>query len=208
MKPRVTVIDYGLGNLHSVVKALAYVGAEVDLAADPTSLNRADRLVLPGVGAFADGMAGLRQRGLVEPLQARAASGIPLMGICLGAQLLLSVGEEFGIHQGLGIIPGRVVRLPLEGVKNPHVGWARLQPPAPRRWEGTPLADTPPGTWAYFIHSYHPQPEDSADICALAQYDRHPVTAAVGRGRITGFQFHPEKSGQAGLAMLSKFISD
>jgi glutamine amidotransferase len=206
MKPRVTIVDYGLGNLHSVTKALMQVGADVALAETGADIARAERLVLPGVGAFADGMAGLRARDQVEPLREHARRGRALLGICLGAQLLLSESEEFGRHEGLGIIPGRVLRIPAAQVKVPFVGWGRLEAPGGRTWAGTLLAESPAGTWAYFVHSFHAVPENPADICAVTRYGPHPITAAVARGSVTGLQFHPEKSGHTGLAMLRHFI--
>ncbi|GDY12027.1 imidazole glycerol phosphate synthase subunit HisH 1 [Planctomycetota bacterium] len=202
------VVDYGLGNLHSVLKALAHHGAAAELVATPAAVAGCSRLILPGVGAFADGMRGLRERGLDEALVAFAASGRPLAGICLGAQLLATTGEEFGTHVGLGIIPGRVVRIPAEAVKVPHVGWNRLVAPVGRSWSGTPLVGTVAGTWAYFVHSYHVVPDDPQDVLAVTSHGPHTITAAVGRGAITGFQFHPEKSGQAGLAMLRLFLGE
>lgn len=206
MNPLVTVVDYGLGNLHSVINALLRIGAEVNVASTGADIEKTSHLVLPGVGAFSDGMAGLRSRGQVEALRAYAASGRPLLGICLGKQLLLTESEEFGLHEGLGIIPGRVVRIPSAGVKVPFVGWGRLKSPADRGWEGSILGETPTGTWAYFVHSFHAAPENPGDILACTEYGPHSITAAIARGRVTGLQFHPEKSGPAGLAMLARFI--
>ena len=125
MNPRVTIIDYGAGNLHSVTKAFARLGADVDIAETAEAVERARCLILPGVGAFGEGMEGLRKRGLVEPLRQYASSGRPLTGICLGAQLLMEESEEFGRHEGLGIVPGQVRLLTHTGVKIPHVGWCR-----------------------------------------------------------------------------------
>jgi glutamine amidotransferase len=207
MKPRVTVVDYGLGNLHSVIKALAFVGATVDVAQAGADVEHAERLVLPGVGAFADGMAGLRGRGQVEALREFAASGRPFIGICLGAQLLMSESEEFGRHEGLGLIPGRVAMIPAGEAKVPHVGWGRLQCPPGRTWESTLLAGTAPDTWTYFVHSLHCVPTNMADVLATARHGRHELTAAVRRGNVTGFQFHPEKSGEQGLAILQSFVN-
>jgi glutamine amidotransferase len=202
----VHLVDYGLGNLHSVIKALNHLGATVTVAEDGAALAGAGLVLLPGVGAFADGMAGLERRGHAAALRAHAAAGRPLAGICLGAQLLLDASEEFGEHAGLGIIPGRVVRIPGAGVKVPHVGWNRLEPAAP--WAGTPLAGTAPGTWGYFVHSFHMVPRDRADVLAVTRHGPHTLTAAVRRGAVTGFQYHPEKSGQAGLAQLAAFLSE
>lgn len=205
MKPRVTVCDYGLGNLHSVLKALNHVGCEVDVAQDGRDLEFAERIVVPGVGAFADGMAGLERRGMVGELRKLAKAGRPIAGICLGAQLLLSESEEFGKHRGLDIIKGRVVLIPSEGVKVPHVGWDRLHVPSGVDWTGTPLQATEPGTWAYFVHSFMLVPEHKDHVLAACRYGAHEITAVVASGRITGFQYHPEKSGQSGLEMLKQF---
>jgi len=208
MSVRVAVVDYGLGNLHSVVKALAHAGADVFVAENGEQLADADKIVLPGVGAFSDGMAGLMRAGHVEPLRAAAAAGKPILGICLGAQLMLSHSEEFGITEGLGIIAGKVVKIPGEGIKVPHVGWAQLAPQQEAVWQTGALRKTPPLTWTYFVHSYQMIPDDAKDIAATVQSGAHQITAAVSRGNITGFQFHPEKSGQSGLDMLSAFLFD
>jgi len=202
---KVTVIDYGLGNLHSVVKGLTHVGATVAIAERGDDLAGCGHVVLPGVGAFGDGIRGLRDRGFIEPLRAHAAAGNPLIGICLGMQLLLDSSEEFGEHAGLGIIPGRVARIPGAGVKVPQVGWNRLQPARP--WVGTCLSGSPLGTWAYFVHSYHALPTRAGDVLATVRYGAQQITAAIGSGSVTGFQFHPEKSGQAGLDMLAAYIA-
>jgi glutamine amidotransferase len=206
MKRIVTVVDYGAGNLHSVSKALTHLGAGVVIARDGEAIERAERLILPGVGAFGEGMAGLARRGQIEAVRAFAASGRPFLGICLGAQLLMDESEEFGTHRGLGIIPGKVVLIPCEGVKVPHVGWQKIRPPRDDAWKGTLLAATPLCTWAYFVHSYHCMPDDAADLCALAIYGGHPIAAAVSRNNVTGVQFHPEKSGKCGLTMLETFL--
>lgn len=208
MSVKVAVVDYGLGNLHSVVKALAHAGADVFVAENGEQLAGADKIVLPGVGAFSDGMAGLTKAGHVEPLRAAAASGKPILGICLGAQLMLGRSEEFGITEGLGIIAGKVVKIPGEGIKVPHVGWAQLAPQQEAVWQTGALRKTPPLTWTYFVHSYQMIPDDAKDIAATVQSGAHQITAAVSRGNITGFQFHPEKSGQSGLDMLSAFLFD
>jgi len=206
MKPRVTVADYGLGNLHSVVKAFAHVGAEVEIAQDGRDLLFAERIVVPGVGAFADGMSGLERRGMVAALRKLAGQGRPIVGICLGAQLLLSESEEFGRHKGLDIIAGSVLQIPAQGVKVPHVGWDRLHVPQSADWTGTPLSGTEPGTWAYFVHSFMLAPAEPRHVLAICRYGPFEIPAVVSTGRITGFQFHPEKSGQAGLEILRQFI--
>lgn len=204
---RVTIVDYGLGNLHSVANALTHLGATVDYAEDGKAVAAAERLILPGVGAFADGMRNLGERGQVQALRAFAASGRPFIGICLGMQLLFDESDEFGTHAGLGIIPGRVERIPAEGVKVPHVGWNRLQPASDGAWNGSLLAGTEPGTFAYFVHSYAAKPRVADHLLAVATYGPHRLTAAVRMNAVTGFQYHPEKSGAAGLAMLRAFLA-
>ena len=209
---QVTVIDYGIGNLFSVGRALEHCGAEVKFTSDPALIESAPRLVLPGVGAFADGMKGLRDRGLVEPIRRYAASGRPLLGICLGMQMLAQVSEEFGEHEGLGLIQGRVVAVPdrtISGAshKIPHIGWNGLLVPAAVSWNETLLSDTPEGTAVYLVHSYVVTPEDPAQRLADCLYGGHRICAAIRRGSIVGCQFHPEKSGEAGLRILRRFIA-
>ncbi len=206
MKPKVTIIDYGAGNLHSVTKAFARLDADVEIAETPELIDAARCLILPGVGAFGEGMEGLRKRGLIEPLRCYATSGRPLIGICLGAQLLMEESDEFGRHEGLGIVPGRVSLLPHEGVKIPHVGWCRIYPSFDQAWQGSLLEETPAQTWTYFVHSFQCVPSDPKYSCALANYGPHAITAAVRRGAVVGLQFHPEKSGTSGLAMLRTLL--
>jgi len=208
----VAVVDYGIGNLYSVRRALERCGGDVTLSSDPAALERAERLVLPGVGAFAGGMAGLRERGLVEPIRRYAASGRPLLGICLGMQMLATASEEFGIHEGLDLIPGRVRAVPDRDTagrphKVPHIGWTALRTPAGASWRESLLADTPEGTWVYLVHSFAVVPDDPAHRLANCEYGGHAVCAAIARGAITGFQFHPEKSGEAGLRILRRFLT-
>ncbi len=205
------IVDYGIGNLFSVQHALEHCGADILLTSDPVELERAERLVLPGVGAFSDGMKGLNDRGLVPALKRFAQSGRPLLGICLGMQMLGSVSEEFGEHQGLGLIPGRVVAVPaksatVERLKIPHIGWSGLHPSSGAEWSGTVLADTPVETPVYLVHSYHFLPNDTRHMLAHCFYGGHRITAAVRSGNIFGCQFHPEKSGPAGLTMLAAFL--
>ncbi len=207
----VTIVDYGIGNLLSVSRALERCGAEVSFATDAAQIEGAQRLVLPGVGAFANGMQGLRERGLVEPLRRYAASGRPLLGICLGMQMLASTSEEFGEHEGLGLIPGRVVPVPVldtQGLalKSPHIGWGALAPSALADWRQSVLATTAPGTPMYLVHSFHVVPDSPADLLAHCDHGGHAITAAIRRGQVTGLQCHPEKSGEAGLAVLAEFL--
>jgi glutamine amidotransferase len=206
MSPKVTIIDYGAGNLHSAAKAFVRVGAEVELVTDEAALESAACVVLPGVGAFGEGMASLHRRGFVTALRTYVASGRPLLGICLGAQLLMEESEEFGRHEGLGLVEGQVRLLPSEGVKIPHVGWRQIFPASDDAWQGSLLAETAPLTWTYFVHSYQCVPAQPQFACALAQYGPHTITAAVRRDNVVGVQFHPEKSGALGLSMLSTWL--
>jgi glutamine amidotransferase len=209
---QVTVIDYGIGNLFSVGRALERCGADVLLSSDPSQIESARSLVLPGVGAFADGMNGLRERGLIEPIRRYAASDRPLLAICLGMPMLASVSEEFGTHDGLGLIEGRVVPVPdrtTDGAsqKIPHIGWSPIFPVTEGGWDGTPLAAVAPGTSVYLVHSFHVVPRHVSSLLAICRYGGHDITAAIRSGRITGCQFHPEKSGEVGLAVLRNFLA-
>ena len=205
----VTVIDYGSGNLLSVTRALEHCGAKVELSDDPARIAAADRLVLPGVGAFADGMAGLSSAGLIDPIRAFASSGRPLMGICLGMQLLASRSEEFGAHEGLGLIAGRVTPVPDRTAagrpqKIPHIGWADLVLNPDR--ESNDTCGIVDGDAVYLVHSYRFEPDSDAHLLADCIYGGLPIAAAIRAGNITGFQFHPEKSGKVGLGILDAFL--
>jgi imidazole glycerol-phosphate synthase subunit HisH len=211
MSRRVTVVDYGIGNLFSVQRALESVGAEVRVSGDPRDVESAHRLVLPGVGAFADGMKGLRDRGLVEPVLAFAATRRPLLGICLGMQMFATSSLEFGTHAGLAIIPGRVEPIPAastagQPLKIPNVGWRGLRA-AGADWSRTALTTTRQGAAVYLVHSFHLVPEDPAHVLATYDHGGHAITAAVARDNVIGCQFHPEKSAAVGLEILSHFAS-
>lgn len=206
------MVDYGLGNLLSVARAFEAQGATVLVASDADSIRSAERLVVPGVGAFGDGMAGLAARSLVQPIREFANTGRAVFGICLGAQLLMDEGYEFGTHQGLGLVPGSVGRFSAQrserADKIPHVGWNAIRPRGDGDWKGTFLAHTIPGTAMYFTHSYVIRPEHDADVVAVADYAGGEVCAVLRHENVSGCQFHPEKSGPAGLAILSRFLSD
>ena len=212
MKKRVVVIDYGRGNLLSLTRALAHVGAEAEIASDPEALASAEFAVLPGVGAFGDGMDALRGRGWIDPIRSFCASGRPFLGICLGMQLLLQESSEFGRHEGLGIVPGTVTRFPdpVPGgarYKIPHTGWNRLIASSPRAsWKGTVLEGMTPESYVYFVHSFVAEPVNPRHRLADAEYAGRTFCAAVADGNVVGFQFHPEKSGETGLSMLRNWL--
>lgn len=211
---KVTVIDYGLSNLLSVCHALEHCGAEVLLTSRPEDVLAAQALVLPGVGAFRDGMAGLERLGLIEPIRRKAGEGTPLLGICLGMQMLFDESEEFGVHKGLGLIPGRVVRIPDTDVDGnpqrvPHISWQQLVPAEHRDREtgfaGTALSGVRPGQECYFIHSYEAKPAAQEYRLADTVYGGRRICAAAMCGSVLGVQFHPEKSGPVGLEILRSF---
>jgi glutamine amidotransferase len=208
---RVLLVDYGVGNLLSVRRALEHVGAEVTQTSDPDAVPDAERLVLPGVGAFGDCMSELRTRELLEPLIEYARADRPFLGICVGMQMLFDEGEEFGRHAGMGLIPGRVVRIPdttADGRphKIPHIGWGSLVKPPSVDWAETLLDGIAEGTPCYFVHSYTGVPADDRHRLADCDYNGRVVSAAVRTGKVYGVQFHPEKSGQNGLHMLERFV--
>lgn len=210
--PAVTVVDYGIGNLLSVTRAFQFFGAEVVLSSSPDDIENAERLVLPGVGAFADGMGGLRERGLIGPIKKYAVGGRPFLGICLGMQMMLEVSEEFGYYEGLGIIPGKVVAIPPSGRdghphKIPQIGWnSLLVPHHYGGWENTILHNIPQSSYVYFVHSFMAVPANEEHRLAEYIYDGHIITAAIKYGNLYGVQFHPEKSGKIGLRILKNFL--
>jgi len=209
MSASVTVVDYGMGNLHSVSRAFEHLGARVELTEDAGRIAEAHRLVLPGVGAFRRGMEELDKRGLIEALRGYAASGRPLLGICLGMQMLFDESDEFGRHEGLRLIPGKVSAIPprrdSDPRKIPHIGWNGLLKVAD--WTGTLLDGIKEGAEAYFVHSYTAFPADDRHRVAEADYDGFRIAAVVRRDNISGCQFHPEKSGPVGLRILSRFVT-
>jgi glutamine amidotransferase len=199
---RIGLIDYGMGNLHSVQRAFERLGAELEAVHEPADLEACGALVLPGVGAFDPAMERLRSAGLEEALRRSCASGRPLLGICLGLQLLFETSDE-GRSEGLGVLAGRVRSLPrVSGHPLPHMGWAPLIPatPSPLLPEGTPEA------WVYFVHSFAAEPAAAEATTALVDYAGHPVTAAVWQENVAACQFHPEKSGPVGEAMLRRWL--
>lgn len=198
---KIALIDHGVGNLRSVQKALTAVGADVDLTNDPRRVQEAEKLVLPGVGAFADAMEGLKRRGLEEPLLDAVQENKPLLGICVGMQMLFEGSKEHGEHPGLGLLPGRVVRFSGQDLTIPHTGWNQIQP----RRESQLLVGILAGSYAYFNHAFYCAPDREEDVLATTEYGLH-YASIVQRGKLYGVQFHPEKSQHIGLAILRNFV--
>ncbi len=196
------VVDHGMGNRRSVEKALERVGARVALTADHDALRAADGLVVPGVGAFAAAMRAMRELGLDELVIERAGSGTPVLGLCLGMQLLFDSSSELGGDRGLGLLPGEVVALEPEGLKVPHIGWNEVA-----FTRSSPLLEGLGERAAFYhVHSFVALPEEEADVLGRGDYGG-PFTSIVGRGEVYGVQFHPEKSSAAGLRLLANFTS-
>lgn len=210
----VTIVDYGMGNLRSVEKGIEKVGGHATVTGDADAIAKAERLILPGVGAFRDAMHHLRECRLIEPIRDYLKRGRPFLGICLGLQMLFDKSYEDGEYEGLSVFPGEVIKFDFEGVdianavqsnghplKVPHMGWNRLNVAGPNRL----LAGLPDNPSVYFVHSYHVVPKDRSIIAAEADYGI-PFTAMVAEGPVFATQFHPEKSQDVGLAMLKNFI--
>jgi glutamine amidotransferase len=195
----IVIVDYGMGNLRSVQKAVEAVGARAVVSSDPAAMDRPG-MILPGVGAFRDAMDRLGEARLVEPVKRHIASGRPFLGVCLGLHLLFEVGEEFGIHQGLGVIPGRVVRF-APGKKIPHMGWNSLRIVTR---EGI-LKGIPEGSYFYFVHSYYGRPAEDGWVGAWTDYGE-TFPSVISRGNVFATQFHPEKSQSQGLRILRNFV--
>jgi len=215
MTPKTVVVDYGIGNVFSVCNAIKQVGAEACLTREHHEIRNAERLILPGVGAFARAMDALRSRGLAEPLKDFLATGRPFLGICIGMQVLMNASSEFGEHKGLGIIPGRVERIPAHSpdggrLRIPHIGWATIRSSGEtaERWSGTPLVYANAERRSlYFVHSYHCVLDDDDHRIAFVNYGGHEITAAIRDGNVVGVQFHPERSGAVGQEFLSMFLN-
>ena len=208
MRP-VLVVYPGRATRGSLARAGAHRGAEATATPAPPPSAAAERLILPGVGAFGDGMENLRARGLVAPLKAYAASGRPLLGICLGMQLLMDGSDEFGVHEGLGLVPGRVRRFPdspERAWKVPHVGWSALKSGG-ASWDGTLLEGLPEGERMYFVHSYFVETARPDHRLAATPYAGAEFCSVLRAGPVEGCQFHPEKSGERGLCLLKTWLT-
>ena len=198
----IAIVDYDAGNIKSVEKAIQFLGEEAVITRDPEKILQAEKVIVPGVGAFGDAMGKMHQYGLVEVLREIAAKGTPLLGICLGLQLFFESSEETPGVEGLGLLPGKIVRIPdKEGFKIPHMGWNSIQiNPASRLLKGIEE-----GAYVYFVHSYYLQAENEADVAATTDYVVN-IHAAAEHENIFATQFHPEKSGEIGLRILKNFI--
>jgi len=209
MKHRVVIIDYQLGNLFSVRQACEQLGCDVTVSSSPEGLLDADFAILPGVGAFSDAMDNMRSFGLARAVHEYVSSGKPLMGVCLGMQLLFSHSEEFGHTEGLGLIPGAVRKFDFSGpakeeYKVPQIQWNRIEPSRP--WEGTPLQGTGSGDFMYFVHSFYVVPEDPSHILSHTSYGGMRYCSAVLHGNVFATQFHPEKSGLRGVGIYDHWL--
>jgi glutamine amidotransferase len=212
---QVAIIDYEMGNLFSVNHACEHVGLDPVITSDKSVIMRSAGLILPGVGAFGDAMHNLRRLGLVGPIKDFIASGRAFMGICLGLQLLLSGSEEFGSHEGLDIIKGRVRKFPAARadkgrIKVPQVGWNKIYPAgdgSSYRWTGSPLCNTGAGTFMYFIHSYYADPDDKDAVLSCTTYEETSYASSVLRENIFACQFHPEKSAKEGLQIYADWAT-
>lgn len=197
------ILDYGMANLRSVQNAFAQVGHSAGILKTPDDIRRCDRLVLPGVGAFADAVATIRNDGFESPIREHIRAGKPFLGICLGLQMLFDVGYEDGEHRGLGIVAGKCVRFDVDttmGLKVPHMGWNQLTV----KRASPILKDLPDGAGVYFVHGYHVEPAEASVIATTTDYGR-PFVSSIWRDNIVATQFHPEKSQSVGLAMLKNF---
>jgi glutamine amidotransferase len=207
------VIDYGLGNVFSVMQALKNLPVNCELSSDVAKIRAADRVILPGVGAFGRAAERLRQTNLDEPILDFIATGRPFLGICVGMQLLMEIGSEFGDHRGLGLIAGRVDRIDVRDnqgheLRVPLIGWHPLAPPGDdyEKWRDTPLAGLPRDSAFYFVHSFSARLVDDDALLAVTRHGNTEITAAVRKNNVIGTQFHPERSADAGRAFLKSFL--
>ena len=210
-KTRIAIVDYALGNLYSVQAACSRVGMEADITSDHAAIEKADAVFLPGVGAFGNAMENLRRMDLVAPLKDVAASGKPLVGICLGMQLFMSESYEFGHHQGLDLVAGEAIPFespqgPRGKLKVPQVGWNTIHPPeeTPWAWVDSPLEPLARGSFMYFVHSFYIKPRDPEVWLSVTRYGDVTFCSGLSRENIIGFQYHPERSGPAGALVYQK----
>ncbi|MFH1583257.1 MAG: imidazole glycerol phosphate synthase subunit HisH [Candidatus Falkowbacteria bacterium] len=205
--PKITIVDYGVGNLYSLKRALGFFGVKADISEDEAFIKKSDAVILPGVGSFEAGMKGLKLRGLIDVIRKFAELNKPMLGICLGAQLMLGTGHEFGIFDGLNIIKGKVVHFPkLESnEKVPHIGWNNVYKSS-QKWERSIFNSMAENFDAYFVHSYILVPDNKENVFSLTKYGEYEFCSSIRKGNIYGCQFHPEKSGSVGLELIRNFI--
>lgn len=203
MTSAITIVDYGMGNLRSVQKAFERVGASAQVSQEPRAIEKASKLVLPGVGAFQDARHNLEKLRLIEPIMTGIQQGIPFLGLCLGLQLLFTESEEGGRHPGFDVMKGRVRRFPKSELKVPHIGWNQIQFPAS---DCPLLKGIPSGSYFYFVHSYYVEPEDKGVVVTETSYGL-PFASMVWRETLFATQFHPEKSQRLGLRLLENFVT-
>ena len=205
---KIAIIDFQLGNLFSVIQACNHFGFSPVVSSNPKEVESADALILPGVGAFAEAMKNLRENGLDEVITAAVIQGKPLMGICLGMQLLFEGSNEFGTEKGLGLLPGKILKIPAQpGRKIPQIGWNKIEP-AGISWKNTPLNHLHEGEFMYFVHSYYCLPDSESDCLCLTDYEGFEYCSAVFKNNIFATQFHPEKSGPAGLGIYKNWLEN
>lgn len=212
MAPRVVIIDYHLGNIHSVARACAHSGLDAVVSSDYRLVRDAHGIVLPGVGAFGDAMSNIGSLKLDQAILDSVAAEKPFLGICLGMQLLFDTSYEFGVHNGLGIFKGTVRPIPRDmltprRIKVPHVGWSAIEPNTPSAWQETLLSPVAPGQLMYFVHSYVAEPANPNEVLSWTTYGHLRFCSSVRRGKIFASQFHPEKSGPPGLSIYSQWAA-
>lgn len=214
MIKKIHIVDYGVGNLLSVQRGVQKCEGNPILSSDPEEILNADKIILPGVGAFKNAMSSLKELSLDKAIQEFASKGKPILGICLGMQMFLDESEEFEITDGLGLIPGRVIPVPSADINNnpikvPHIGWNSLkQNESGMSWSKSILSNTKIGDYCYFVHSFMSSPEDIKHRLSDCIYGGHKVSAVIKKDNVTGCQFHPEKSGKVGLDILKNFVQE
>jgi glutamine amidotransferase len=206
---RIAIIDYNLGNLYSVQNALTYLGLRSTITSDPKELLSSYSAILPGVGAFGEAMNHLEKMDLIHPIKDFISSGRPFFGICLGLQLLFSVSYEFGVHKGLGLIEGEVIKFlnPSKETKVPQIGWNKINIPQNKTWKNTPLENIADGTFMYFVHSFYVKPTKEDLIITTTNYDGLEYCSGIYMNNIFATQFHPEKSGEIGLNIYRDYFN-
>lgn len=212
MSKKVVIIDYELGNLFSVKQACEYLGYPAIVSTKPEDLLQADYAILPGVGAFSDAMQNLDSFGLTDAIHEYVKRGKPLMGVCLGLQLLLGESEEFGSTKGLNLLPGKVKKFPVQVIDNnaykvPQIQWNTISEPAAGRWKDTPLQSCKPGDFMYFVHSFYAEPADKQVVLTTTTYGRQQYCSAIIKDNVFATQFHPEKSGLYGLNIYKEWFN-